>query len=163
MGGFRGVVIVRVDDLRNETAYFTGPTPTSASHAKLLPCTLPAAWHHDELVSAGFQGKEIWLYSVPGDLDAVLDASIAPSEGSLSPTASPATTAARRSRVCIIEVFSLNPGAIAADRCVVKCDAVGALTFSFDGILILDLGTRVQSAHPNTVSHPRGPMEIDID
>ncbi|KXX73974.1 hypothetical protein MMYC01_208755 [Madurella mycetomatis] len=65
---------VRIDDLRNGTTYFTGPVPSPTSQARLLPCTLPAASYHGELVSAGFQGKEIWLYGIPEDLDAVLDA-----------------------------------------------------------------------------------------
>jgi hypothetical protein len=68
---------VRIDDLRNGTTYFTGPMPTPNSQAKLLPCALPAASYHGELVSAGFRGKEIWLYGVPEDLDAVADAASA--------------------------------------------------------------------------------------
>ncbi|ROV91278.1 hypothetical protein VSDG_07777 [Cytospora chrysosperma] len=66
---------VRIDDLRNGTTYFTGPTPRTHSQAKLLPCTLPAASHCGELVSAGFQGREVWLYSVPEDLEAIPDIS----------------------------------------------------------------------------------------
>lgn len=62
---------VRIDDLRNGTSYFTGPISTTP--AKLLPCTLPAASCSGELVSAGFQGKEVWLYGVPEDLEAVPD------------------------------------------------------------------------------------------
>lgn len=62
---------VRIDDLRNGTTYFTGPVPSPTSQAKLIPCTLPAASYYGELVTAGFQGKEIWLYGVPEDLDAV--------------------------------------------------------------------------------------------
>ncbi|KAI0486106.1 hypothetical protein F4859DRAFT_355856 [Xylaria cf. heliscus] len=65
---------VRIDDLRNGTTYFTGPVPTAASPGPLLPCTLPAANYHGELVSAGFQGKQIWLYGVPEDLEAMPDA-----------------------------------------------------------------------------------------
>ena len=64
---------VRIDDLRNGTTYFTGPIPSTGSQAKLLPCTLPSASYHGDLVSAGFQGKEVWLYGVPEDLDAVPD------------------------------------------------------------------------------------------
>ncbi|KAJ4421994.1 hypothetical protein N0V82_003390 [Gnomoniopsis sp. IMI 355080] len=64
---------VRIDDLRNGTTYFTGPTSNTPS--KLLPCTLPSASCHGELVSAGFQGKEVWLYGVPEDLEAVSDTS----------------------------------------------------------------------------------------
>jgi hypothetical protein len=64
---------VRIDDLRNGTTYFTGPIPSPTSQARLLPCTLPAATYHGELVSAGFQGKDIWLYGVPEDLDAIPD------------------------------------------------------------------------------------------
>lgn len=59
---------VRIDDLRNGTTYFTGPT--SDSFSKLLPSTLPAASESGELVSAGFQGS-IWLYGVPEDLEAL--------------------------------------------------------------------------------------------
>jgi len=62
---------VRIDDLRNGTTYFTGPIPEPTSQARLLPCTLPSASYMGELVSAGFQGKEVWLYGVPEDLDAV--------------------------------------------------------------------------------------------
>ncbi|KAK1636799.1 F-box domain-containing protein [Colletotrichum phormii] len=62
---------VRIEDLRNGTTYFTGPKPDPGSQAKLTPCTLPAATFHGDLVSAGFQGKDIWLYGVPEDLDAV--------------------------------------------------------------------------------------------
>lgn len=63
---------VRIDDLRNGTSYFTGPISNTPS--KLIPCTLPSASYSGELVSAGFQGKEVWLYGVPEDLDAVPDA-----------------------------------------------------------------------------------------
>ncbi|KAI2635490.1 hypothetical protein GGS21DRAFT_84998 [Xylaria nigripes] len=62
---------VRVDDLRNGTTYFTGPVPTASSPDPLLPCTLPAANYQGELVSAGFEGKNIWLYGIPEDLEAV--------------------------------------------------------------------------------------------
>ncbi|GAB1310938.1 hypothetical protein MFIFM68171_01148 [Madurella fahalii] len=72
---------VRIDDLRNGTTYFTGPVPSPTSQAKLIPCTLPAASYHGELVSAGFQGKEIWLYGIPEDLDAVPDATNAAVDG----------------------------------------------------------------------------------
>ncbi|KAL1842380.1 hypothetical protein VTJ49DRAFT_5445 [Mycothermus thermophilus] len=62
---------VRIDDLRNGTTYFTGPVPRPDSQARLLPSTLPAASYYGDLVSAGFQGKDIWLYGVPEDLAAV--------------------------------------------------------------------------------------------
>ena len=62
---------IRIDDLRNGTTYFTGPAPKAASQAKLLPCTLPAATYHGQLVAAGFHGNEVWVYGVPEDLDAV--------------------------------------------------------------------------------------------
>ncbi|KAI2633776.1 hypothetical protein GGS26DRAFT_62027 [Hypomontagnella submonticulosa] len=62
---------VRIDDLRNGTTYFTGPIPTASSPGPLLPCTLPAANYQGDLVSAGFEGKDIWLYGVPEDLEAV--------------------------------------------------------------------------------------------
>ncbi|KAI0555243.1 hypothetical protein F4679DRAFT_159247 [Xylaria curta] len=65
---------VRIDDLRNGTTYFTGPVPTAASPGPLVPCTLPAANYQGDLVSAGFQGKYIWLYGVPEDLEATPDA-----------------------------------------------------------------------------------------
>lgn len=62
---------VRIDDLRNGTTYFTGPTSNTPS--KLVPCTLPSASYTGELVSAGFLGKEVWLYGVPEDLEAVAE------------------------------------------------------------------------------------------
>ncbi|KAI1329659.1 hypothetical protein F5Y16DRAFT_92049 [Xylariaceae sp. FL0255] len=64
---------VRIEDLRNGTTYFTGPVPTAASPGPILPCTLPAANYQGELVSAGFEGKHIWLYGVPEDLEAPPD------------------------------------------------------------------------------------------
>lgn len=72
---------VRIDDLRNGTTYFTGPVPSTASQSKLLPCTLAAASYKGELVSAGFQGKEVWLYGIPEDLSAVPEHSLTPSDG----------------------------------------------------------------------------------
>ncbi|KAF7545259.1 hypothetical protein G7Z17_g9308 [Cylindrodendrum hubeiense] len=75
---------VRIDDLRNGTTYFTGPVPDANSQAKLLPCTLPAASYHGELVSAGFQGKDIWIYGIPEDLDAVPDANSSSNESGTS-------------------------------------------------------------------------------
>lgn len=60
---------VRIDDLRNGTTYFTGPTSNTPS--RLVPCTLPSASYTGELVSAGFLGKEVWLYGVPEDLEAI--------------------------------------------------------------------------------------------
>ncbi|KAL6908538.1 hypothetical protein GGI43DRAFT_379389 [Trichoderma evansii] len=68
---------VRIDDLRNGTTHFTGPVPKTASQAKLLPCTLPSATYHGELVSACFHGNEVWIYGVPEDLAAVPDAGLA--------------------------------------------------------------------------------------
>jgi len=59
---------VRIDDLRNGTTYFTGPTADSHSH--LLPSTLPAASEVGDLVVSGFQGN-IWIYGVPEDLEAL--------------------------------------------------------------------------------------------
>ena len=61
---------VRIDDLRNGTTYFTGPTADFGSASKLLPSTLPAASEAGDLVMAGFHGS-IWLYGVPEDLDAI--------------------------------------------------------------------------------------------
>ncbi|KAL3424876.1 hypothetical protein PVAG01_04157 [Phlyctema vagabunda] len=60
---------VRIDDLRNGTTYFTGPTAEYGSSTHLLPSTLPSASESGELVAAGFQGS-VWLYGVPEDLDA---------------------------------------------------------------------------------------------
>lgn len=71
---------VRIDDLRNGTTYFTGPVPNTSSQTRLIPCTLPAASYYGELVSAGFQGKDIWVYGVPEDLDAVPDTASAGTE-----------------------------------------------------------------------------------
>lgn len=59
---------VRIDDLRNGTTYFTGPTLTGRT-GRLLPCTLPAANERGELIAAGFLGNELWLYGVPEALD----------------------------------------------------------------------------------------------
>ncbi|KAM0332101.1 hypothetical protein ACHAQA_002373 [Verticillium albo-atrum] len=78
---------VRIDDLRNGTSYFTGPIPSPSEQAKLVPCTLPAATYHGDLVSAGFQGKDIWLYGIPEDLDAVPDCGPTGTEGGLSTSA----------------------------------------------------------------------------
>lgn len=76
---------VRIDDLRNGTTYFTGPLPQAASSTPLLPCTLPSASYHGELVSAGFQGKEVWVYGVPEDLSAVNPQLILPYDGATPP------------------------------------------------------------------------------
>ncbi|KAM0554156.1 hypothetical protein ACHAPJ_006955 [Fusarium lateritium] len=75
---------VRIDDLRNGTTYFTGPVPSVSSQARLIPSTLPATTYRGELVSAGFQGKEVWIYGVPEDLDAVPDSSSSSNDGSSS-------------------------------------------------------------------------------
>lgn len=73
---------VRIDDLRNGTTYFTGPLPDSETQATLVPSTLPAATYRGDLVSAGFQGKDIWVYGVPEDLDAVPEIAPASTENS---------------------------------------------------------------------------------
>ncbi|KAJ6446209.1 F-box domain-containingprotein [Purpureocillium lavendulum] len=75
---------VRLDDLRNGTTYFTGPVSKAASQSKLLPSTLPASTHYGDVVSAGFQGNEVWVYGVPGDLDALPE--VASSESSAGST-----------------------------------------------------------------------------
>ena len=61
---------VRIEDLRNGTTYFTGPTASTTTSSKLIPSTLPAASSCGDLVAAGFQGA-IWLYGVPEDLEAI--------------------------------------------------------------------------------------------
>lgn len=76
---------VRIDDLRNGTTYFTGPEPeTTSPTAKLLPSTLPGATYRGELVATGFHGKEVWLYGVPEDLEAVPETGSNP-DGTSSP------------------------------------------------------------------------------
>ncbi|KAI0013430.1 hypothetical protein F4779DRAFT_563604 [Xylariaceae sp. FL0662B] len=77
---------VRIDDLRNGTTYFTGPIPTASSPVPLLPCTLPAANYEGELVSAGFEGSDIWLYGVPEDLEAVPEGNQSMSDSNAPPT-----------------------------------------------------------------------------
>ncbi|ODA77363.1 hypothetical protein RJ55_06991 [Drechmeria coniospora] len=62
---------VRFDDLRNGTTYFTGPNPKASDQSKLLPCTLPSATFHGDLVSSAFQASEVWMYGLPRDLAAV--------------------------------------------------------------------------------------------
>ncbi|KKA26749.1 hypothetical protein TD95_000860 [Thielaviopsis punctulata] len=64
---------VRIDDLRNGTTYFTGPLPQHQPHVstKLMPCTLSASTYHGDLVSSGFSGKDVWLYGIPEDLEAL--------------------------------------------------------------------------------------------
>ncbi len=71
---------VRIDDLRNGTTYFTGPIPAANSPVPLLPCTLPAASYCGDLVSAGFEGRDVWLYGIPEDLEAVPENSVAISD-----------------------------------------------------------------------------------
>lgn len=75
---------VRIDDLRNGTTYFTGPVPSSSSQSTFLPCTLPAATNCGDLVSAGFEGKDIWLYGIPEDLEAVPETHSEPTAPGLS-------------------------------------------------------------------------------
>lgn len=78
---------VRIDDLRNGTTYFTGPIPAANSPGPLLPCTLPAASYCGDLVSAGFEGRDIWLYGIPEDLEAIPDSNAAMSDMSAQPQA----------------------------------------------------------------------------
>ncbi|KAK3397624.1 hypothetical protein B0T20DRAFT_499278 [Sordaria brevicollis] len=78
---------VRIDDLRNGTTYFTGPIPNPTAQPKLVPCTLPAASYHGELVSAGFQGKDVWIYGIPEDLDATPEVTSPGNEGPSNSTA----------------------------------------------------------------------------
>ncbi|KAI1083333.1 hypothetical protein F5B20DRAFT_568920 [Whalleya microplaca] len=77
---------VRIDDLRNGTTYFTGPIPTASSPGPLLPCASPAANYQGELVSAGFEGRDIWLYGIPEDLEAVPEGNHAISDLNASPS-----------------------------------------------------------------------------
>ncbi|KXJ95512.1 hypothetical protein Micbo1qcDRAFT_187513 [Microdochium bolleyi] len=65
---------VRIGDLRNGTTYFPGPVPDANTLGALLPSTLPAANLGGQLVSAGFESKDVWVYGVPEDLEAVPDA-----------------------------------------------------------------------------------------
>lgn len=88
---------VRIDDLRNGTTYFTGPTPQKASQGKLLPSTLPSATYNGELVCAGFQGKDVWVYGVPQDLDAVPELPPQNEAGSISGRSSSSQGVTRRS------------------------------------------------------------------
>ncbi|KAK7752418.1 hypothetical protein SLS62_005571 [Diatrype stigma] len=76
---------VRIDDLRNGTTYFTGPIPAANSLGPLLPCTLPAATYCGDLVSAGFEGRDIWLYGIPEDLEAVPEVNAATLDTSTHP------------------------------------------------------------------------------
>ncbi|KAK7989049.1 hypothetical protein PG989_009364 [Apiospora arundinis] len=62
---------VRIDDLRNGTTYFTGPIPNASTQSTLVPCTLPAASYCGDLVSAGFENRDVWIYGIPEDLEAV--------------------------------------------------------------------------------------------
>ncbi|KAF4344743.1 hypothetical protein FBEOM_1284 [Fusarium beomiforme] len=75
---------VRIDDLRNGTTYFTGPVPSASPQASLIPSTLPSTTYRGEIVSAGFQGKEVWIYGIPEDLDAVPDNPSSWNDGSSS-------------------------------------------------------------------------------
>ncbi|KAH7035097.1 uncharacterized protein B0I36DRAFT_240215 [Microdochium trichocladiopsis] len=71
---------VRIDDLRNGTTYFPGPVPNVDTTGALIPSTLPAANLGGQLVSAGFESKDVWVYGVPEDLEAVPE----PAAGSAS-------------------------------------------------------------------------------
>ncbi|KAJ1331329.1 F-box-like domain-containing protein [Microdochium nivale] len=66
---------VRIADLRNGTTYFPGPVPGADTLGALIPSTLPAANLGGQLVSAGFESKDVWVYGVPEDLEAVPEAS----------------------------------------------------------------------------------------
>ncbi|SZF00278.1 unnamed protein product [Blumeria hordei] len=65
---FESFRAVRLDDLRNGTTYFTGPTAKSSTEQKLLPTTVPAVNKSGQLVASSFQGS-IWIYGIPEDLD----------------------------------------------------------------------------------------------
>ncbi|PHH73992.1 hypothetical protein CDD80_3434 [Ophiocordyceps camponoti-rufipedis] len=88
---------VRLDDLRNGTTHFTGPMPRPDSQHKLLPCTLPSSTLAGDLVAAGFRGSDVWVYGVPGDLDAVPDPG-GPHDGPSNPSSGPGRQSAGLSR-----------------------------------------------------------------
>lgn len=77
---------VRIDDLRNGTTYFTGPVPAATSPGPLLPCTMPAVSYQGDIVSAGFEGNDIWIYGVPEDLEAVPESGHTSFDSSGQPT-----------------------------------------------------------------------------
>ena len=106
---FEAFRAIRIDDLRNGTTYFAGPAPTSYSPNKLLPCTLPAATYHGEVFSAGFQGKEIWVYGVPEDLDALPNHSATCAEGSPNPMGRLSSGSALRPASRIQEASGARP------------------------------------------------------
>ncbi|TVY62886.1 hypothetical protein LSUE1_G009302, partial [Lachnellula suecica] len=85
---------VRIDDLRNGTTYFTGPTSEAGSILRLLPSTLPAASKLGDLVAAGFQGC-VWLYGVPEDLEALPNSNVA-NNNSDSEVSTPISLVGRR-------------------------------------------------------------------
>ena len=62
---------VRIDDLRNGSTYFTGPVPPKGTQSSLAPSAVPSATYHGDMVTALFQNKEVWLYGIPEDLEAV--------------------------------------------------------------------------------------------
>ncbi|KAG0650878.1 hypothetical protein D0Z07_2587 [Hyphodiscus hymeniophilus] len=114
---------VRIDDLRNGTTYFTGPT---AEFGKLLPCSLPSASEAGDLVSAGFQGS-IWLYGVPEDLDA-LPINVGVNSSAESEACTPSNQLDRRN-----SAPSLHPSARARDsRNVASLNDVSAMNWVSD-------------------------------
>lgn len=84
---FEAFRAIRIEDLRNGTTYFTGPAPKDASTTTLLPCTLPATTYQRQLAAAGFDGKEVWIYGIPEDLDAIPGGAAAPTSEHLGVTA----------------------------------------------------------------------------
>lgn len=83
---FESFRAIRIDDLRNGTTYFTGPEPKASSQAKLLPSTLPAASCYGQAAAAAFHGKDVWMYGVPEDLNAVPEPALSGIDsGPLSP------------------------------------------------------------------------------
>ncbi|KAI9758589.1 MAG: mitochondrial inner membrane protein required for protein import [Chaenotheca gracillima] len=59
---------VRVDDVKTGTSLFPR-IPTNSRTGKAAPTTLAAASHDGELVAAGYDGDEVWLFGIPEDLD----------------------------------------------------------------------------------------------
>ncbi|EKD15569.1 uncharacterized protein L3040_009103 [Drepanopeziza brunnea f. sp. 'multigermtubi'] len=101
---------VRVNDLRNGTTYFTGPTADSACASRLFPSTLPTATESGDMVASGFQSS-IWLYGVPEDLEAPRNIRDSLANSSESEVSTPPTYFGRRnSEPCVSFVDRTREG-----------------------------------------------------